>query len=294
MPVRLAHFSDVHLTANPLGWRVRDLFTKRLLGILNVKLLGRGHRFQHAPMIVDAMMTEIRDGDFDQIVFSGDATTLAFESEFGHAARRLGVGTIPGVTVPGNHDYYTARSVAAGAFERHFAPWLDGERVDGAMYPFAKRVGHVWLICVNSSYPRPINIGASSTIGSEQLNRLRVLCSRLDPGPRVLVTHYPLRTAAGKVERRSHRLLDHKAALDVAKECGIGLWLHGHIHTGFVLPASDTIPFPVICAGSATQLNRWSYNLYSIEGTHLTMQRRVFDLELRNFCDGERYEMQLG
>ena len=76
MTVHLAHFSDVHLTVRPLGWRVRDLFGKRLSGWVNVKFLGRGHRFVFANAVIESLLREFRERPFDHLVFSGDATTM--------------------------------------------------------------------------------------------------------------------------------------------------------------------------------------------------------------------------
>jgi 3',5'-cyclic AMP phosphodiesterase CpdA len=296
MAIRLAHFSDIHLTSKPLGWRPRDWFSKRVSGWVNVRLLGRGRRFKRAPAVVAAMMRAIRERKPDALVFTGDATGLGFESEFLVASKALGVGdeTLPpAVAVPGNHDYYTRRAVRGGLFEAYFGPWQVGLRVDDQPYPFARRVGDVWLICANSSTVNRWNWDASGAIGPDQLRRLRLLCAALTPGLRVLVTHYPVRTARGLVEPRVHRLRDHAAALDVASECGIGLWLHGHIHRGFVLKPSAALPFPVVCAGSSAQNNRWTYNEYSIEGTKLEGLHRVYDPDHDQFRDAGFFELDL-
>ncbi|MBX3397290.1 MAG: metallophosphoesterase [Gemmataceae bacterium] len=294
--IRFAHFSDVHLTSKHLGWKVRDLFTKKATGWVNVKLLGRGSRFKHAPVVVDALLGEFRAQPFDQLVFSGDATKLAFESEFQLAAAKLGVGDAalpPVVAVPGNHDYYTRPAFRAGLFEKHFAPWLDGLRVDHHTYPFARKVGPAWLVAVNSATPNWAVWDASGTIGHAQLERLEKLCERLDAGPRILVTHYPLRTAKGNLEHPTHRLRDHAESLDAAKRCGIALWLHGHLHRGFVLPAGDAIPFPVICAGSCTQTNRWMYNQCELDGHTLRVRRRRYDPAANRFDDAEEWTLEL-
>lgn len=292
--LRLAHFSDIHLTSKRLGWTGRDLLTKKVTGWVNVRLLGRGRRFRHAPVIADALLHEFRTRNFDHLVFSGDVTKLAFESEFRLAAAKLMAQGLPPVLgVPGNHDYYTGTATRAGLFEKHFAPWLHGERIGHHTYPFARKVGGAWLIGVNSSTANWTLWDASGAIGREQGERLVKLCERLDAGPRILVTHYPLRTAKGNVERRTHRLRDHAAALELAKACRVSLWLHGHIHRGFVLPAGEAIPFPVICAGSCTQTNRWMYNEYEIDGNNLAMLRRTFDFEKKTFLDGERVQLQL-
>ena len=296
MVVRLAHFSDVHLTSKPLGWRPRDWFSKRATGWVNVRLLGRGRRFKQAPTVVAAMMRAIRERKPDALVFSGDATGMGFESEFLVAAKALGVGDEslpPAVAVPGNHDYYTRRAVRGGLFEAYFGPWQVGLRVDDQPYPFARRVGDVWLVCANSSTVNRWNWDASGAIGPDQLRRLRLLCALLNPGVRVLVTHYPVRTARGLVEPRVHRLRDHTAALEAASECGIHLWLHGHIHRGFVLKPSGAIPFPVICVGSSTQNNRWGYNEYVISGMALEGVHRVYDPDHGHFKDAGWFQLDL-
>jgi 3',5'-cyclic AMP phosphodiesterase CpdA len=296
MTVRLAHFSDIHLTDTRLGWTRRDMMSKKITGWLNVKLLGRGRRFRHATAVTDVLIADFRERNFDTVVFSGDATTLAFEREFAAAAARMGVGVPdhpPGFAVPGNHDYYTPRCYLAGHFEKYFAPWQHGERIGEETYPFARKVGHVWLIGVNSGTPNFWTWDASGAVGPAQRERLRELGRQLDDGPKVLVTHYPLRTARGKVEVRPHRLRDHVEVLAIAKEIGVSLWLHGHIHRGFVLRPSEEIPFPVICAGSCTQTRRWAYNDYTIEGTTLRGVRRLYNQLDHQFKDGEHFELHL-
>jgi 3',5'-cyclic AMP phosphodiesterase CpdA len=288
--IKLAHFSDVHLSTRPLGWTRHDLFSKKVAGWMNVKLLGRGHRFKHADRVVAALRQDLATRSYDQLVFSGDATTLAFETEFAVSAKvLLGSGLPPCVAVPGNHDYYTGAAVRAKLFEKHYGPWLDGVRVDGHTFPFAKKVGHAWLIAVNSSTANLWTFDASGAMGAEQLTRLKTLCEQLDPGPRILVTHYPLRTAKGLVERRTHRLRDHAAALAACKACGVNLWLHGHIHTPYVNGTSEMIPFPTICAGSCTQTHKWRYNEYILKGDDLHIRFRRFNLVKGAFVDdGER------
>ncbi len=296
MALNLVHFGDVHFPGVLRGWDARDIFSKKLVGLVNVKLLGRGRSFRHANAIVEAMLTDIRLSPPDAMIFSGDATMLALPLEFDNAAARLGVRDPelpPGFAVPGNHDYYTLRSGRSGDFERAFAPWQRGEHLAGQLYPFAHRVGHVWLIGVNSAHQRH-GLGASGKIGSAQLNRLRTLCAGLAPGLRLLVTHYPLRNARGELEGASHRLLDHAAALTAARDCGIALWLHGHIHKPFVLTPTAAIPFPIICCGSATQTHHRVYNRYRIEGSKLRMTRREYDPDTGAFRDGERVELELG
>lgn len=294
--LRLAHFSDVHLTVKPLGWTPRDLLSKKTTGWVNVRLLGRGARFKHAPQIVDAMRREFASRGFDHLIFSGDATKLAFEREFAFAAEKLGVqdrNQVPCIAVPGNHDYYTRHAAKLQLFEKHFQPWLAGQRVGEHAYPFAKKVGDAWLIAVNSSTANWWTFDASGAIGAPQLDRLKVLCQSLDGGVRILVTHYPLRAPNRRPERRSHRLRDFAAALQAVKDCRISLWLHGHIHKPYLLEAGDDLPLATICAGSGTQIQRWCYNDYQLDGADLRIRQRVFNPESQRFDDGYQKTIRL-
>ena len=292
--LRLAHFSDVHLTARRLGWRARDLFNKRTSGWVNVKLLGRGSRFAHANDVTAALRKEFATRGFDQLVFSGDATTLGFPSEVREAADRLGVNDAslpPGIAVPGNHDLYVGRSTRDRAFETAFAPWQEGVRVSADPYPFARKVGGVWLIALNSAKPNFWLWDATGRVGATQLQRFRELCKSLDAGPRIVVSHYPLLMEGHKVEPRWHRLHDWRAARDAAAECGVSLWLHGHRHHWYALPPAPNLPFPTICTGSSTQTKRWGYHDYTLDGRHLKAQRRVYDLATGAFVDAEQFEL---
>jgi 3',5'-cyclic AMP phosphodiesterase CpdA len=296
LSVRLVHFSDIHVTAQPLGWRAGDWLGKRPSGWMNLRMLGRGHRFARADEIVTALMEEVRKSPPDRVVFSGDATALGFESELARAASLLGLSggdPLPGLAVPGNHDYYVSRAACAGDFERYFSPWLAGERIDGAVYPFAQRVGPLWLIAVNTSAPTFLPMDASGLTGPEQLGRLEQLLERLSPGPRVLVTHYPVCRESGHSESRHHGLRDLTRLVDVASRGGVCLWLHGHRHGSYYHANPAQAPFPVICAGSATMGGCWSYQRYTIRGNHLTATRRAFDPRQGTFQDAGEFALGL-
>lgn len=294
--IRLAHFSDVHLTARPLGWTARDVIGKRATGWFNIMALGRGNRFKHAPAVAEALRRDLAGRGFDHLVFSGDATMLGFESEMQLAAEVLGVRdeTLPPcVAVPGNHDVYVARAEKRRVFERAFAPWQHGQRVGEHHYPFARKVGHAWLIAVNSARANFWPTDASGKVGEHQLVRLRELTATLDPGPRIVVSHYPILMANRRPEPRFHRLKDWKRVRDVAAECGVGLWLHGHKHGWYVVPPGEKLPFAAICAGSGTQSKRWGYHEYTLDGWKLTALRRVYDPATGAFTDADTFELEL-
>src|SRR5687767_7904706 len=89
--IRLAHFSDVHITAKRLGWTHRDWFSKRLTGWVNHRVFGRRYRFRRAEDVLLSLVAELRRQPIDRVIFSGDATALGFEAEFARAAELLGM-----------------------------------------------------------------------------------------------------------------------------------------------------------------------------------------------------------
>src|SRR4051794_9985715 len=98
--VRLAHLSDVHVTAPRLGWRARDWTSKRLTSWMNLRWLGRRRRFLHADHVLGRLVAELPGRGVEHIIFSGDATALGFDAEFARAARALRVTEVPGLAVP--------------------------------------------------------------------------------------------------------------------------------------------------------------------------------------------------
>lgn len=290
--VRLAHLSDVHVTVRRVGWRREDWLNKRLAAWFNLRLLGRGFRFRSAGRVLDALASEFAARSLDRLVFSGDATAMGFEEEMREAARLLRVDVLPGLAVPGNHDYCTKSAESSGSFERHFAPWQAGERIDGHVYPFAQRVGHVWLVAVNSATANRWAWDARGAVGPAQLDRLRELLARIDGGPRILVTHYPVARASGRREMRARKLRDLDALLGAASSGGVGLWLHGHRHDWYYHPNEALASFPVVCAGSATQTGAWSYGEYTVTGSRFVARQRVFDAS-GTFRDGGSFELEL-
>jgi hypothetical protein len=107
------------------------------------------------------------------------------------------------------------------------------------------------------------------------------------------VTHYPVGDAHGRPERSWHLLRDLAELLATAERGGIGLWLHGHRHDAYVLDDRRVAPFPVICAGSATQAGLWAYNEYAIEGTRLHARQRRFDPDSHSFQEVRQFELRL-
>ncbi len=292
--IRLVHISDVHVTTR-CRWRIRDLVSKRLTSWINLRFRGRGLCFRHAREHLLALQMDLRRRPADCIVFSGDGTALGFREEIETAAELLGVrrdDLPPGLAVPGNHDYLTLSAARSGHFETAFAAWQQGERLDEQCYPFARRVGHAWLIGVNSCVGNVLPQDARGRVGQEQLQRLERLLAQLGEGPRILVTHYPVTQHDGRPEKRFHELRDLTDLVRVANAGRIALWLHGHRHEHYTLTPSGC-SFPVICAGSTTQLGSEGHFEYRLDGLHLEARARRYDPTSELISDGRTFTLEL-
>ena len=128
--IRLAHLSDIHVTAPDCRWRRGDWFNKRLPAWINLRFLGRGQRFAHTDAILKALRDDLREQHVDHVIFSGDATTIGLKIEFDEVQRVLkpDEGWPPALAIPGNHDYYVRRAVKTGDFERGVRRFLSKEK----------------------------------------------------------------------------------------------------------------------------------------------------------------------
>lgn len=286
--LRLVHFSDIHVFDAKAAWTKRDWFSKRVTGWVNNRLLPRGRKFRGAVDVLHRLVDDIYERRPDLLLFSGDATTLGVEEEFALAAKILRVhepGSLPAVAVPGNHDYYTPHGVRSGLFEKYFAPWLQGDRVESHTYPFGRTLGPLYIVGVNSSTVSRWSWDARGHVGPDQLARLRLLLNQptARDKPKILVTHYPVSRACGRPERRYRRLRDLPNLVEAASDHGVSLWVHGHRHDPYFIDATPERPFPTLCVGSGTQKNLWTYSEYLLDGQRLTIDYRGFDPESRRF-----------
>jgi 3',5'-cyclic AMP phosphodiesterase CpdA len=296
--IRLAHLSDIHVISPRVRWALRDWFNKRMTGWFNLRVLRRGELFRDSAEVLAALVDDVYARRPDFLVFSGDATTLGFDEEYALAASLLRVGapdSIPALAVPGNHDYYTRLCPTSGRFERYFAPWLEGERVGDATYPFARRVGPVYLIAVNSATANRWFWDSTGNVGPAQLDRLGQLLAQphIAACPRILVTHYPIYVRGGSPEKRFRRLHDLEATLQVARAGGVCLWLHGHRHHPYQVPRSLRVPLPSVCAGSGTMRDCWTYAEYTLDGEQLHVDRRRYQPQWKTFSTAETVALKL-
>ncbi len=291
--MKIAHFSDIHLRCSYDLLPMARFLGKRLVGLTNLKLLGREKLFRRADFVFARLLEEIGAEDPDHVIVSGDLTTMGFEREFEMVLEKFRIMGWDGAklsVVPGNHDDYTRGSKGDGGFEAYFAPYLRTDlpqsRAAGMPYPFVKFVGErVAVIGVNSAKPNPLPWDSSGRIGEAQREALERILDHPEVRGRfsILVTHYAPFRHDGTPDSRRHGILDCEAFLDLLRRHPVDLIVHGHIHRNYVIPPS-VFPIPIVCAGSATHAGREHYNLYTIDDEgDLEIEVRKFDPQEERF-----------
>lgn len=296
--IRLVHFSDIHLFQPGARWKTREYFSKRVTGFVNNRFLPRSQHFKQASVVLHRLVEDAYSKSPDLVIFSGDATTLGVEEEFAQASELLRIEqaeTPTALAVPGNHDYYTTHSVKQGLFERHFAKWQHGERLDEEIYPFARRIGPLFIVAVNSCQWNRWSWDSTGMVGVDQLVRLeRMLASdTVADCIKILVTHYPVALANGRPERRQRRLRDLNDLLAVATKYGVQLWLHGHRHHSYLVPATPERPVAALCVGSGTMHDHWSYGEYLFDQSKFIVRQHTYQPELGKFAHSQEMVLSL-
>lgn len=273
--MRLAHFSDVHVTRFPLSGGFE---WKRLAAVASYSLAGRGRHFVGSGDRLAALLEDLDGLAVDHALCTGDLTGVSTEAEFEEAAARFGPRLAQPARfscLPGNHDRYVPH--ARGLFERHF-----GALCEGARFPFVKDLGQgVTLVGLDVARPTSL-IDSSGLVGPAQLRALEALLTDGALRPRfvVLALHYGLMRSDGRPDGRSHGLRDVEAltALLDREAVTVDLVLHGHLHRPFV---AQTRRRQVVNAGSATDLHvqRCGYHLYDIDPARFEVRltRREWD-----------------
>ena len=273
--MRLAHFSDVHITQFPLSG---DFALKHLAAVGSYSLGGRGRHFSGSDLRLEALLTDVDRLGVDHALCTGDLTGVSSQREFEVVARLFGERRHEPrrfTCLPGNHDRYTRG--ATGLFEQHF-----GALCEGGVFPLVKALeGQVTLVGLDAS--RPTLIGASGRVGEAQRKKLFDIVSDSSLKDRfvVLALHYGLLKANGRRDARHHGLRDDLELLRLVdrEDVWVDLVLHGHLHRPYVV---QTKRRQVVNAGSATDLHVHScgYHVYEIDARAFTV-----DLSRREWCE---------
>lgn len=221
---RVLHITDLHFWR--LTWSPRRVASKRLLGMLNLRL-RRMDKFDLSGREQTADMLA-REGAATVIV-GGDVTTTSLEEEFEEAAAFLKGLEWRGLKVyaiPGNHDVYTFGVARRKCFERYLGKFMPGEQLPVRV----TLPGGTPVVFVPGT--RPNVISSRGGIGKREIAETVRLVVEAPAGPVLVVGHYPLlyRTAV-YAQGWTHRLGNAGVLRDALGATGRTiLYLAGHVH----------------------------------------------------------------
>jgi 3',5'-cyclic AMP phosphodiesterase CpdA len=282
--MRLAHFSDIHVTISPFGEPIGLLHGKRALGAVNY-MLGRRRHFAGVEDRITKLLDDADAQNVEHVLCSGDITAMSYLDEFQRCAELFGdrLDRPERYTViPGNHDRYTTGALEERRFERFFSK----VGAPGGNYPALKRIGEK-AVMVLLDVSRPTLYDSSGLCGEPQLRALEAILTdaSLEDEYVIVALHYGLLRKSGLPDRPTHAMKDWRAVLALfdRDDVHLDLVLHGHVHKNYVVKSKKRT---IVCAGSATDLAiTCGYNVYDIDLSSRTVktERRIWDDASQNY-----------
>lgn len=227
----IAHISDVHLAPlarfTPRHWNV-----KRALGFSNWQ---RRRKRDHLRATLDRLVADIHAQAPDHIAVTGDLVNIGLPGEYVQAELWLETLGPPHrvSVVPGNHDIYVKlrRDPGIERWREYMTPDAWGQGLGSkppSGFPYARRVGDVALVGLNSAVPTMPGF-ASGRLGSAQLREAEFLLreAREERLFRCVLIHHPPLPGQAKPLRG---LDDADAFRKLIENAGAELVLHGHNH----------------------------------------------------------------
>jgi 3',5'-cyclic AMP phosphodiesterase CpdA len=263
--MRLLHFSDIHIPPVLRTVPVKEWFSKRLFGALNLAIL-RGRRFPGVRQKLDKLIRFAREENVDLALATGDFTLFGTHGEFEEARHRLQPFVdLPGglVVVPGNHDRYAPDTVLQRRFLTHFDDLLVSDLEVGAgrgPWPLVRLPDpRVAVVALDSSVAHRKPWHAWGELSDAQIDSLRAILEEETVRDRfvfVLLHHAPFSPDGGP-DSKNHGLKGAGRFFDACRGIRRGAVLFGHIHRCYRIRVPD-------CA--ATFFNAGSATLMGAEG----------------------------
>jgi len=281
--MRFVHISDIHVSAMPgsaAAW-----FDKRALGMLNFQLFRR--RLMRY-VYLERARSVIGHLEPDWLVVTGDLTCTGSPEEFVLALKLLqplrgGDTPSPCIYVPGNHDAYVRDARCDAALREAFTTLNDGRwtlapdaHPAATLLPAEISLPGLSVLVLNECRPT-LPWLSSGSLAPAARDRFREWLARpRQPGEkRLLIGHYPCRTANGQRFDWRRRLDDDRLLQDALDSGHIDVALCGHCHTPFVrLEASGAME---ICAGALTVHGRINVLDYSPQTGRFTQSWQDLD-----------------
>jgi len=297
MSIRIAHFTDLHITASPHQIPYGSLLGKRAIGWANLKFRRRFSAVQAAKNVAIALVKDISDLAPDHLVVTGDITGLSLPIEFETAHDILTPLFLADRTtvLPGNHDVYVQSAVRKKLYEKWFGEWTstdlqpDDDLLNGSKdypFPLVRFLGDdAVLLCLRDARPN-FFCDSSGKVPLGQIEALeRILSSRLvDNRTIILALHYGLVDKNRNPDGFFHRLHNASIIQKLAERYEVSLVIHGHLHERFVHKQNDVGKMAIANPGAvAFRGLSMAYHLYEIHKDHIVLNSRRFDSESGEF-----------
>ncbi len=242
-PIRIIHFSDLHLGLFSLAKGA--CFDKRLFGVFN-QLLRRRHGLDAAKLQRAAERFAACQADY--YICSGDISSVGSAAEFALAQKLLApILELAGDNfyyVPGNHDAYVknphCQKALADCFYR-----LNRGRFHLDELPLLLPESGFELLLSSASKPSALHRSAAA-YSQEQWQKLQALLALPRQKTfRLLLEHFPVLDARGAALSWRRRLRQAEQLVQAQLEGKFDLMLSGHIHRPYLLQRPR-----LCCAGS--------------------------------------------
>lgn len=298
MTLRLAHFSDIHVTESPDRIRWRDLLSKRVIGWVNLRFSGRSGALRGALQVTRALVRDLQELEPDHILTTGDHTGLSLPPEFEAAREALGpLLEMTNVTsIPGNHDVYVKSALRERLYEQWFGEWTRSDLApedfpaadrDAYPYPLVRLIGEeLALLCLRDVRPCAF-YDSSGRVPASQLRVLEHILAlpRIRTRVKVLALHYGLVRADRSADARLHGLRNARDVLRIASAGGVAMVVHGHLHGRFVHRQGEAVSMAIANPGALAYAGRsMAYHVYAIERDRIEVNAR------RYIVDRDRFE----
>jgi len=290
-PLRILHFSDIHIDIQIRHMQWKKWFSKRAIGAINL-LRGRSKYFDNAEIKMKALVKFKEENAIHLVINTGDYTALGLEQELEIAKELVSPMMSPPqsyITVPGNHDIYVHEGKSHYRFSEQFCSVLQNDLPEycrGGHWPLIRLIGEdVAVIALNSARPNLLPWKSDGTIPDEQLEAFGEILKddRLQGRFLFVVTHYAPRLSNGQNDKKLHGLNNVEAFLDRCKAISSGAILCGHIHKAYRIHIPE-ITSEIFCAGSATMEGHEGGWIYEVQEGEL----KAFPLK----WDGEAYYLE--
>ncbi len=237
-------------------------------------------RFHHP--LMQPIIRRISELKPDLVAVSGDLTQRALVGQFKDARSFLDSLPSPQIVIPGNHDIPLLNPVLRllqpySRFQRYITNDLSPMYIDD----------EIAVLGINTA--RALIVSGGRVDRSQTAAIPEPFCRPRDKQTKIVVTHHPFDVPEGY--RKGHIVRRSRGAMDMFAECGVDLFLAGHLHVAHAqVTARYRIPgysALVLQAGTSTSTRRRgelnSFNLIRVDYPLISIELHSWLNEHRRF-----------